>query len=239
MSFLNAACDDPFNILIDKYLHARSSNGIDHDRLPPYPTTKGEVEVILEHVLNIDGRNAGKLYSTYDEVARLQKRIAMYPTIDRNRFQDSRTRLSEMLAVFMPSLPYHSHWVKVLAETPVPTSHWAKALADSNHMSPPSSDESPALPDILTDTKPTTQSKPAVTRNQSHTMPIEPTSPSASSESDEPALALQVVKSIDPTPAEAFVKGEDLPSELRAKRVLSREASKPKPVKRQHSDSSR
>ena len=236
---LVAACEDPFNILVDKYFHVRSSTRIDIDRLPSYPATEEEVKLLLENTLNIDGVNAGKKYSIYDEVATLQKRIADFPIIDRSRFQDSRTRLSDMMATFMPSFCYYRNVINTLTpDSGNADPETVMSIVDST--SPPhSDDESPALPDILIDQKSAIKSEPAVTRNHSQITSTEPTTPSTSSESDESAFALQTVTSIDPTPSEAFKKGEGIPSELRAQRVISREALKPKPIKRKHSDSSR
>lgn len=244
---------DPICIIIKDYLNVRSHFGIHPDRLPKYPETRDEVEHLLEYVLNIDGINDGRKYSIYAPVAELQKRIADYPIIDRTRFQDSRTRLLDMMRVYMPAYAYFAdmyHQSLPLPPLSPPDASDDAPVEDSNlsHVgspldavspdyTPDASDDDgvPALPESPIGVKSEIKSEPAVTRRQAL---YDPNTTNAPLESDGKAPALPDVFKPESTPSEAFPplqatqQGESSQDELRAKRVLSRDLAKPDPVKR-------
>ena len=89
---------DPFNIAMRNLLIALNKHGMP-GRAPPYPRDKSTIEKMLYRLLNMKSKDE---YSNIAEVRIAQEAIVHFHVKWNDRFQDSRTRISQMLDTYMP-----------------------------------------------------------------------------------------------------------------------------------------
>ena len=88
------AQEDKFNLVVDDYFTERCNTGMS-GRRPSYPANRAECAAILLRVLNMNDRDTK--FSSIDSVRELEISISKFHVTDHSRFQDSTTRVEDMM----------------------------------------------------------------------------------------------------------------------------------------------